>query len=443
MTSPARRTTQAPAVGTVGAVQRWRLLTRELRRRPILADGLLAAVLTAIDLGWLVAQRSGRTVLIPGAGGLVVRHVALLPPLATLLLILETVPLVLRRRSPIVTLFVIGTARVAYDLLRYHDAPQPLGVLIALYTVAVLAEGRWRRTVPVTTAIGLALSMTTNRARDIPVQVALNGVLLGGAWILGDNARTRRAYVAEVEARVEQAELAHHAIAAQAALEERARIARELHDLVAHHLSVIAVQSEAAAALVPVDPERAATAIGSVRSTAIEALTEMRQLLGVLRRDRAAELSPQPGLADLDRLFAPLRDAGLPITHDVVGAARPLPAVLDLTCYRLVQEALTNTLKHADASAVCVRVDWRPDGVALEVADDGRGTPADRAGRDRSGAANPGGHGDGSSGANGEPAGDGQGLAGMRERVALVGGHVTATSRPDAGFVVSAWIPTP
>ncbi|HLK45778.1 MAG TPA: sensor histidine kinase [Acidimicrobiales bacterium] len=355
---------------------------RALRAHPLVADGLLALALTAIDLGWLVSEH------VPGPG-------------ATVLVVLQSVPLVARRRFPVPVGLIVGAARVSFDALHYQNAPQPLGVLVALYTVANLVDGAWRRVTPVLAAAGLAVSMAANNPRDRAVQVALNVALLAGAWVLGDSARTRRAFAQEAQA--------------AGALEERARIARELHDLVAHHLSVIAVQSQAAEALLPADPERARVSVSAVNATAREAMAEMRQLLGVLRAEAAR--SPQPGLADLDRLVSAVRDAGTDVVVEMSGEPRPLAPAVDLTCYRVVQEALTNALKHAPGTRVTVRLAWGADGLAVEVHDDGVTTP--------------------------QPNDDGHGLRGMHERVTLVGGHVSAGWRPGAGFAVSAWVPAP
>jgi signal transduction histidine kinase len=359
-----------------------RVLARELRRRPLVADGLLALALAAIDLAWLASQHTTA----PGAIALV---------------LLQTLPLVARRRFPIEVAVIVGGARVAYDVLQYQNAPEPLGVLVAFYTVANLVDGAWRRVGPAIAAIGLAISMAANDPHDVAVQVALNGTLLAGVWVLGDSARTRRAFLQEAQA--------------AAALDERARIAREMHDLVAHHLSVIAVQSQAAEALLASDPAAARRSVSTINATAREALAEMRQLLGVLRGHEGAGLSPQPGLADLDRLLGAVRDAGLVVTLDVQGEPRPLPPALDLTCYRVVQESLTNALKHAPGARVTVHLDWTGEGLAVSVHDDGTGAPG--------------------------PDSDGHGLRGMQERVALVGGRLSAGWRPGEGFAVSAWVP--
>ena len=418
----------------------------------MLADGLLAGALTAVDLGWLVAQRAAQTVEIHAPGGLQARHVALFVPAAAGLVALQSVPLVARRRAPVPVIFAVGLARVAYDVAGFHDAPQPLGVLVALYTVASLVEGRWRPIVAATTAVGLAVSMATNPPDQVAVQLALTTLLLSGAWVLGDNARTRRAYVEEVEAHAVESEQARAAARSHAAFEERARIARELHDVVAHHLSVIAVQSEAAAALLPADPARAGVAVSAVSATARQALAEMRDLLGVLRRAPGAELAPAARLDDLAPLLDRVRAAGLAVRLEVVGTPRSLPTPVELGGYRVVQEALTNVLRHAGAERVDLRVDWRSDGVGVVVSNDGprpaphRG-PAHHTGPVSSDgplpSAEPGQT--GGAGQTGGPAGapgDGHGLAGMRERVDALGGRLEVGARPGGGFRVDAWFPT-
>jgi signal transduction histidine kinase len=216
------------------------------------------------------------------------------------------------------------------------------------------------------------------------------------------------------------AELAHErTLTAQLAVaEERARIARELHDVVAHGLSVIAIQADGAEAALDRDPELARRPLGAIRHSAEESLAEMRRLLGVLREDGAgAELAPQPGLAQLPALVERVRATGLPVTLQVEGTPRALPASVDLSAFRIVQEALTNVHKHATGAPATVRVSWGPDALALRVVDSGTGTGA-------------------------RVNGAGHGLVGMRERVKLHGGHLRAGVRPEGGFEVSVELPT-
>ena len=216
-------------------------------------------------------------------------------------------------------------------------------------------------------------------------------------------------------------ELAHERerTAQLAVAEERARIARELHDVVAHGLSVIAIQADGAEAALDRDPELARRPLAAIRQSAEESLGEMRRLLGVLREDGAgSDLAPQPGLAQLPALVERARAAGVPVTLKVEGEPRALPASLDLSAFRIVQEALTNVSKHATGAPASVRVVWRDDALALRVLDTGTG----RAPR-----------------ANAE----GHGLVGMRERVKLHGGSLQTGALPGGGFEVSAELPLP
>jgi signal transduction histidine kinase len=214
-------------------------------------------------------------------------------------------------------------------------------------------------------------------------------------------------------------------------LEERARIARELHDVVAHHMSLIAIQAEAAPYRVPDAPPELARSLHTIRTSAVQAMDELRRILGVLR-DPAAEdptapqamapqpTAPQPTLAGVDELVSTVAAAGQPVTLTVHGSARPLPPGLDLTAYRIVQEALSNATRHAPGAATSVTIDRRPDALAVSVVND----PAP------DGASAP------------PPAGSGHGLLGMRERVAMLAGVLDAGPRPGGGYAVVAVLPT-
>jgi signal transduction histidine kinase len=217
------------------------------------------------------------------------------------------------------------------------------------------------------------------------------------------------------------AELAHERerTAHLAVAEERARIARELHDVVAHGLSVIAIQADGAEAALDRDPELARRPLAAIRQSAEESLAEMRRLLGVLREDGAgADLAPQPGLAQLPGLVERARAAGIPVTLSAEGAPRPLPASLDLSAYRIVQEALTNVSKHAAGAGASVRVSWSAELLAVQVLDTGTGRGV-------------------------RVNGEGHGLVGMRERVRLHGGRLRTGALPGGGFEVSAELPLP
>jgi signal transduction histidine kinase len=208
--------------------------------------------------------------------------------------------------------------------------------------------------------------------------------------------------------------------ALRAAQDERARIARELHDVVAHHLSVVAVQAGAARLVAEERPEDARAALARIEDVSRNALAEMRRLLGVLRSpETGSDRSPQPGLGGLESLLEPVRRAGIRVVTEVRGEPRPLPAELDLTAFRIVQEAVTNTLRHSGATALRVVVGYGDDDLQIEVVDDGSGPAPDP--RDR---------------------GNGQGIRGMRERAAMFGGSIDAGVEA-GGFAVRARLPIP
>jgi len=243
------------------------------------------------------------------------------------------------------------------------------------------------------------------------------------AWVLGDSMRYRRAYYASLEDRAARLEAERDAQAQVAAAAERARIARELHDVIAHNVSVMVVQADGASYAMDNDPARAREALAAISATGRQALAEMRRLLGVLRREGGganSERAPQPGIGELGELLDQARGAGLPVSFTVEGDPQPLPGGVALAAYRIVQESLTNTRKHAGpvvSASVVLR--YSPDTVVLTISDDGWG--------DLGGTALPG--------------APGHGLTGMRERVAMYGGSVTAGPRPGGGFEVEATLP--
>jgi signal transduction histidine kinase len=223
--------------------------------------------------------------------------------------------------------------------------------------------------------------------------------------VIGD--RDRRARIAERERDV---------AAREAVVEERARIARELHDVIAHHVSMIVVQAGAERRVLGEESGSTREVLETVEQSGRSALTEMRRLLGMLREGENEPLAPQPGLGDVPALVGQLRDAGLPVDLSIAGERRELPVGIELSAYRIVQEALTNALKHAGDAHATVNVRYGPDSLELEIVDDGAGSDA-RA-----------------------PAG-GHGLVGMRERVALYGGRFDARRGPSGGFAVRVVLP--
>jgi signal transduction histidine kinase len=317
---------------------------------------------------------------------------------------LASLPLLARRYRPQLVLVIVIAATLAEEAVLHRTMVLP--ATIAVYTVAAHC--------PRSDAIrsgGLAI---------LVLFIPLPGFIEWGppippiaAWLLGDNLRTHRAYTRELEARADRLEREQEESVRRATAEEQARIARELHDVIAHNVSVMVVQAAAADDVFDTQPDRAREALRAIERTGRAALTELRRLLGGVRTT-GAEFAPQPGLAGLDALVQGVRDAGLPVTLHVEGELDDLPAGLDLSVYRIVQEALTNAIKHADASRAEVRVRRSADGVELEVVDDGV-APAEN--------------------------GTGQGLIGMRERATLLGGEVEAGPKPGGGFRVRAKLP--
>ncbi len=378
-----------------------------IRRHPWWTDSLLALFLTLIATASAIVAHTHSTPPVP------VVEVLLVP--------FTTAPIALRRYRPVAVLAVTAAAG-ALILIFTSQAQFPVGVLVALYTVA----SRCERPVSVRAAEWVAIPITAGVIVNNDAQVGRvipELAVFAIAWVLGDNIRTRRAYLAELEARAARLERERMQRDERAVAEERARIARELHDVIAHNVSVMVVQASAGEELFATDPERARESLSSVASTGRAALAELRRLLGVIRADeddnRPASYTPQPGIAYLDELIRQVRKAGLAVELSVLGRPRELPEGVGLCAYRIVQEALTNTLKHAGAAHAEVSVRYVDDALELQVLDDGRGARA----------------------ANGA-GGSGHGLIGMRERVALFGGELTARPRGgEPGYEVRARLP--
>jgi signal transduction histidine kinase len=341
------------------------------------------------------------------------------------LVLLHTLPLALRRRFPGTVLALVvasGLAGIALSLPPFFVGP---AILVAVYSVAAYGR-RWVSLAGLAVAeLGLAVVPLTGGRSEEPlawlVWVQFAGIF-GAAWLLGLFAHKYRAYAARLEQRTAELERAREALARQAVTEERLRLARELHDVVAHAMSVIAVQSGVGAHVADSRPEEVGKALAAIEVTSRAALTELRRLLGVLRRDGdpQASLAPAPGLANLEDLLAEVAEAGLAVRLRVEGAPAPLPAGVDLSAYRIVQEALTNVVKHAGPAQAQVTIRYRDHEVAVEVIDDGPGVAAVAADGRR---------------------GTGHGLIGMAERVAAFGGDLEVGPRPGGGFRVAARLP--
>jgi signal transduction histidine kinase len=350
-------------------------------------------------------------------------------PLNIMLVLLQTLPLVLRRRAPF-TVFVIAALALAVQGSLQLRGPlfAFLAFNLAVYSLAAYGERRLA-----VTGVAVWACLLTVRLGYLIVtrwpHVTITGlrdvvddyVLLAAAWTLGDGVRQRRAHAAELEERAARLEREREEKARQAAVQERLRIARELHDVVAHSLSVIGVQAGAARLVLDADPDptRAREAVASIEATANRAMAEMRRALGILRdtEPSGAALAPLPGLRQLPALLDQLRAAGLPVGLTVQGTPRHLATSIDLSLYRIVQEALTNALKHASATRADVVVCWAAHEITVEVTDDGQGPSTSTA---RS---------------------EGAGTIGMRERVALFGGELRVGPRPQGGYAVHVRLP--
>jgi signal transduction histidine kinase len=384
--------------------------TRRLPADAWLFDGALALVAAGLSTALFVFENG------PVGSGVPRGTLALGYALA----LLHTLPLAARRRFPGAVLALCVASGLAVAALGLPPVVLGLAILVAVYSVAAYG-GRWLALAGLAAAeLGSAAIQLTPGRFQAPTVIS-NGLVIGAAWLLGHFVGVRRAYTARLEQTAEL-ERARAELARQAVAEERLRLAHELHDVVAHSISVIAVQSGVGAHIANTQPHEAAKALAAIEATSRAALTELRRLLGVLRQEGEplGSLAPVPGLADLDTLLAELAKAGLAVRLRVEGTASPLPAGVDLSAYRIVQEALTNVVKHAGPASAQVTVGYHDQDITVEVTDDGRGSTP--------------------------PTGDGQarvghGLIGMRERVAAFGGDLEAGPRPGGGFRVAARLP--
>ena len=367
--------------------------------RPPLVDALIAAVLVVLA----EAEAAFEAVSVPRwVDGVVVLGF--------------TVPLAWRRRAPVTVLVVAVVSVLLYGEIETSGAHQTLILALALASFTVGYElprpRAWLG--PGILIAGLLISAFAlgQPAGDTVVAA----VLYGAPWAFGQAMRNRGQRLDEVAARAEQAERDREQREREAVEAERARIARELHDVVSHSISVVAIQAQAIRQRLGPEHAREASDLTGIETTARQAMAEMRRLLGVLRADgERLPLAPQPGLDQLPELVERARETGLHVDLDIDGASTPLPPGVDLAAFRIVQEALTNALKHAAAETVRVRVRYRKHDLELIVEDDGNGMDA-------------------------QP-GDGHGLFGMRERVALYGGACTIGAREGGGVRVHALLP--
>ncbi|MFF2010835.1 sensor histidine kinase [Streptomyces sp. NPDC058195] len=333
---------------------------------------------------------------------------------------LTVVPLVLRRRAPVLVLLTVLTAGALYNVaVDGPGQPLPYTGLVAFYTVAELSSPPKRLGVTVLTAVAVLVSVGLGR-QDLR-ELFFSLFVFAAAYAFGRLTVTRQAYLRAVEDRARQLELTHRIEAEQAVARERSRIAREMHDILSHAVSLMIVQAEAGPVAVRTAPERAEAAFDAISETGRDAMVQLRRMLGLLREPEAAPdtpRAPQPGLAALPGLVERVRDSGLAVSYRATGVPRPPGPAVEATVYRIVQEALTNVVRHAGADTVHVLLDHGTETLALTVTDDGRGPGAHRG------------------------PGPGLGLVGIRERAAAHGGTATTGPGPDRlGFRVRVAIP--
>ncbi len=380
------------------------------RQHQFAADAILGAIfiVIAVILGLVSEPDPGERTL----GGL-----------GWALIVVVNVPLAYRRRSPVAALWLTVAFTLPYWVLDFPDQAVGPNILIMIYSVAAHVDRP--RSFQHALAAGSAATFVALVGVLVPQEdlpwflVPVNFLLFVSAWVFGDNLRNRRAYLDELEQKAVRTAHSRDLEARRAVSEERTRIARELHDVVAHSMSVMVVQAGAARRLLQDQPDQAAEAISAIESTGRESLNEMRRVLDVLRSDNdEIELAPAPSLQDLDRLVSQCADAGLPVTVETEGDPRPLPASIHLSAYRIIQESLTNSLKHAGPARATVRLVYESEEFCVEVSDDGRGSATGPA-----------------------TTGNGQGLLGMRERVEAFGGSLRSGPASGGGFRVSARFP--
>ena len=364
---------------------------------PYVADTVLAIALAVPTVGGLMADEQLEA------------SPWLIGPLAAL----TALPLGARRYRSL-SVFAVTVAAWLGILLAGVDTFAP-GVLVATYTLAAHCERGVALRAGIV-ALFLVVPASAMSSGRLQAEAAIPTILaLGAAWILGDNMRTRRAYYHELEEKAERLERERGESERRAAAEEQARIARELHDVIAHSVSVMVLQAAGGREVFDADPVRAREALAAIEATGRDALAELRRLLGVT--GDGAAIAPQPGLAHLEALVDQVRGAGLAVDLAFEGEIEDVPAGVELSAFRVIQEALTNTLRHAFARRAWVVVRRRVGELVVEVLDDGAGPPP-------------------------TPGADGRGLVGLRQRVALFGGELDAGPRPDGGFRVRARFPT-
>lgn len=348
-------------------------------------------------------------------------HPTSLNLLAYVLTVIGFGSLAVRTRAPLLTMALSLTSAALYSAIGYPENGLPIAAMIALYTVAARTP-RKQSLIAAGIVVVVLVWLTVIGAQGLDAAgMVTNLAVFGIAYASGRYVQVRRAYTEQLELRAAEADESRRRDAERAVAEERLRIARELHDVVAHAMSVVAVQSGIAAHVLDQQPDEARTMLDTINTTSREALDEMRRLLGVLRAEGdgpAADLAPAPSLGDLGSLVSSLEGTGITVKVTVEGDPVALPSGLDLAAFRITQEALTNVVKHAGPARAEVRIRYGSDDIEIEITDDGRGAGSELG-----------------------SIGGGHGLVGMRERVELYGGSLSTGPRPGSGYRVTARLP--
>lgn len=390
---------------------KWRLW-RWFSAHPRFADGLLTAVLVVgAFLSHLAVDTSADTW----------QNFREKDAFSYVLAALTPVPLYWRRSRPLRSAYGVLAGVILLEGIGYPDAALSVTPLFGIYSVGAHLPRRQSLRMFVlfmATLLGVFALHHLRDMNDFGLGSAIaNVVIFVTAWLIGDNLRNRRALAIELRDRAERAEAQRDAEAQRAVAEERARIARELHDIVAHSMSVMVVQASGARRAMHRDPAATEQALAAIEATGRSALDQMRTILGVLRTEGGVtDYLPQPNLDDFEAILKNCRDSGLPVSFNVTGSARPLAAGLELSAYRIIQESLTNAMRHAGPARAEVLLEYGASSLTVRVSDDGRGAAA---------ATGRGGH----------------GIIGMRERAEAFGGSLHSGPRAGGGYEVIAVLP--
>jgi signal transduction histidine kinase len=352
--------------------------------------------------------------------------------MAVFLTVVLIIPLILRRYFPLAVLIFMMVVEIYY---RFLLIPEPrytaYALLFAVASAAAFGSKKWRTWVigafilieMIAIMVLAIVYPESSWLRDTPLAqfltYLLNLFLFGTAWWVGELFRSRREREADLKERTEQLKIEREENAQRAVLDERVRIARELHDVVAHHVSVMGIQAGAARKILNKQPDKVNEALSTIEASSRQAISELHRLLGFLRPKNQVEVvSPQPSLKYLDILVKEIRNLGLPVEVKIIGKEQAISESIDLSAYRIIQEALTNILKHAGPAEATVTIKYLPDMLELDISDNGKGRMTDS-----------------------EKKPGGRGIIGMKERVSLHGGELETGNKPDGGFFVRAKLP--